>query len=392
MQSQKDDVSKKRCPLEGIKILDLSTQVPGPYCSMLLADLGADVIKIENTDDIGDQTRLLPYLFNNVNRNKKSICLNLKLSAAQKIFYKMAEKADVIIEGFRPAVCKKLNIDYTAIKEINSRILYCSITGYGQEGPYKNKPGHDINYLGYSGLLSLEGDLKESSKVSAIPLADLAGSMFAATSILAALIHREKTGVGQYLDVSMTSAVFSLIGASISAGFINEKESESLYIPHYGVFKTKDDKFLTLGIIHEEHFWKNLCSVIDMGDLAGLDLFNRIARRHEIIARLQNIFITLNRSEWISILDDVDVPCGPAYSIEESYSDPQMLHRQSVWEMNQVPEGKMKLRAFPVNFSESATRKDLPPPAQGMHTRDIMRNLGYADIEIDRLLKEKVIK
>jgi formyl-CoA transferase len=129
MQSRKDDVSKKHCSLEGIKILDLSTQVPGPYCSMILADLGSDVIKIENTDAIGDQTRFLPYLFNQVNRNKKSICLNLKLSEAQKIFYKLAEKADVIIEGFRPGVCRKLNIDYTKIKEINSRILYCSITG-----------------------------------------------------------------------------------------------------------------------------------------------------------------------------------------------------------------------------------------------------------------------
>jgi len=392
MQSRKDDVSKKRCPLEGIKILDLSTQVPGPFCSMILADLGADVIKIENTDAIGDQTRLLPYLFNQVNRNKKSICLNLKLSEAQKIFYKLAEKADVIIEGFRPGVCRKLNIDYTTIKEINPRILYCSITGYGQEGPYKNKPGHDINYLGYSGLLSLEGDLKESSKISAIPLADLAGSMFAAMSILAALIQRDKTGIGQYLDVSMTASAFSLIGASISAGLKDEKESESLYIPHYGVFKTKDDKFLTLGIIHEEHFWKNLCSVIDMGDLAELDLFNRIARRHEIIARLQNTFITLNRNEWIIILDDADVPCGPAYSIEESYYDPQILHRQSVWEMNHAPEGKMKLRAFPVNFSESVTRKDLPPPPQGMHTQEIMLDLGYAKEEIDRLMKEKVIK
>lgn len=391
MQSNKVQASKK-CPLEGIKILDLSTQVPGPYCSMLLADLGAEVIKIENTDDVGDQTRLLPCLFNNVNRNKKSICLNLKLSEAKKIFYQMVEKADVIIEGFRPGICKKLNIDYPVIRKINSQILYCSITGYGQEGPYRGKPGHDINYLGYSGILSLEGNLNEYSKMPPIPLADLAGSMFAAVSILAALIQRDKTGIGQYMDVSMTAAVFSLMGASLSAGFLDRKGNESLYIPHYGVFKTRDDKFLTLGIVHEEHFWKNLCSVIEMGDLAELDLFNRIARREEITARLQNSFMTKNLHEWIKILNDADIPCGPVYNIEDSYADPQIVHRKSFFEINHAIEGKMKLRGFPVKFSEFTIRQDLPPSDPGMHTREIMHSLGYAENEIDQLLKEKVIK
>lgn len=392
MQSNRNQGRKKRYSLEDIKILDLSTQVPGPYCSMLLADLGAEVIKIETTDNVGDQTRLLPDLFNNVNRNKKSICLNLKSSKAKKIFYQMAEKADVIIEGFRPGVCKKLNIDYPVIRKINSHILYCSITGYGQEGPYRGKPGHDINYLGYSGILSLEGDLNEYSKMPAIPLADLAGSMYAAVSILAALIQRDKTGIGQYMDVSMTAAVFSLMGASISAGFLDKKGNESLYIPHYGIFKTRDDKFLTLGIVHEEHFWKNLCSVIEMGDLAVLDLFNRIARREEITARLQNSFMTMNLDEWIKILNDADIPCGPVYNIEESYADPQIVHRKSFFEMDHAIEGKMKLRAFPVNFSEFTTKQDPPPSIPGMHTKDIMHKLGYSEEEICELVKENVVK
>ncbi|MFA5321730.1 MAG: CaiB/BaiF CoA-transferase family protein [Smithella sp.] len=387
---QEKENQNKRYQLEGIKILDLSTQVPGPYCSMLMADLGADVIKIENTAG-GDQARLLPYLFNNVNRNKKGISLNLKSSEAKAIFYKMAEKADVILEGFRPGVCKKLNIDYDAIKKINPRVIYCSITGYGQEGPYRDKPGHDINYLGYSGLLSLEGDFNNYSKMPAIPLADLAGSMFAAVSILAAVVHREKTGSGQYIDVSMTAAVFSLIGASLSAGFQGQSGSESLYIPHYGLFKTRDEKFITLGIVHEEHFWKNLCSVIDMADLAGLDLFNRIAKREEIIARLNNSFITKNLDEWIKILSSADVPCGPVYSIEESYSDPQTVHRNSVFEINHPVEGKIKLREFPVVFSESITKRNSPPPAPGMHTVEILHSLGYIDEEIAALIREKIV-
>jgi crotonobetainyl-CoA:carnitine CoA-transferase CaiB-like acyl-CoA transferase len=391
MQTYENQKNKRCHPLEGIRILDLSTQVPGPYCSMLLADLGAEVIKIENPDG-GDQSRLLPFLFNSINRNKKSISLNLKSSGAKEIFYRMAEKADVILEGFRPGVCKKLKIDYEAIKEINPQIIYCSITGYGQDGPYMDKPGHDINYLGYSGLLSLESDLNTYSKMPGIPLADLAGSMFAAVSILTALIHRGKTGFGQYIDVSMTASVFSLMSASITAGFQGQNGSESLYIPHYGLFKTRDEKFITLGIVHEEHFWKKLCSVIDMGDLAGLDIFNRIEKREAIITLLKNSFLTRNLGEWITILNDADIPCGPVYTIEESYSDPQIAHRNSVFEMNHPSEGKIKLRAFPVIFSESITKKDTPPPVPGMHTSEILHGLGYTEEEISKLTKEKIVK
>jgi crotonobetainyl-CoA:carnitine CoA-transferase CaiB-like acyl-CoA transferase len=391
MQAHKDQNNKRCYPLAGIKILDLSTQVPGPYCSMLLADFGAEVIKIENIAG-GDQSRLLPFLFNGINRNKKSISLNLKSSDAKGIFYKMAEKADVILEGFRPGVCKKLNIDYEAIKEINPQIIYCSITGYGQDGPYRDKPGHDINYLGYSGLLSLESNLNTYSKMPGIPLADLAGSMFAAVSILTALIHRDKTGIGQYIDVSMTASVFSLIGASMTSGFQGQSGSESLYIPHYGLFKTRDEKFITLGIVHEEHFWKNLCSVIDMGDLTGLDLFNRIAKREEISNRLQNSFLTRNLDEWLVILNDADIPCGPVYTIEESYSDPQVVHRGSVFEINHPTEGKIKLRAFPAIFSESIIKKDILSSVLGMNTSEILHSLGYTEEEISKLTKENIVK
>lgn len=390
MQTQENQINNRCRPLEGIRILDLSTQVPGPYCSMLLADLGADVIKIENTDG-GDQARLLPYLFNSINRNKKSIALNLKSSEAKEIFYKMAREADVILEGFRPGVCRKLLMDYSAIKEINPRIIYCSITGYGQDGPYRDKPGHDINYLGYSGLLSMEGDLNTYSKMQAIPIADLGGSMFAAISILAALIHRGRTGAGQYIDVSMTASVFSLIGASLASGLQGQPGSESLYIPHYGLFQTGDKKFLTLGIVHEEHFWKRLCSVIDMGDFSELDLFSRVAKREEITTHLRNAFSRKNLGEWLTLLNNADIPCGPVYDIEESYSDPQMAHRGSVLEINHPSEGKIKLREFPAVFSESITRQNTPPPAPGMHTTEILRGLGYTEEEIAGFIGNKIV-
>lgn len=390
MQEDKNVCDNQSYSLKGIRILDLSTQVPGPYCSMLLADLGAEVIKIENPDG-GDYSRLLPYLFNGVNRNKKSIALNLKSAEAKTIFHKMAKGADIIIEGFRPGVSRKLGIDYETIKKINPQIIYCSITGYGQDGPYRDKPGHDLNYLGYSGLLSLEQDLNTFSRMPGIPVADIAGSMFAAVSILAAFINKGKTGVGQYIDVSMTDGVFSFISSSIPAGLQGQRDGGSLHIPHYGIFKTKDEKYITLGIIHEEHFWKKFCSIVDMGNLAELDLFHRLDKRDEIHDRIRQCFVLKTLDEWLVILDEADVPCGPAYNIEESYADPQVQCRGSVFEIDHPDQGRIKLRGFPVIFSESKTKRDIPPPALGMNTEEILKELGYTNGEISELIAKKII-
>jgi crotonobetainyl-CoA:carnitine CoA-transferase CaiB-like acyl-CoA transferase len=376
--------------LHGIKIVDLSIQIPGPYCSMILADLGAEVIKIEQPG-IGDFARALPHLFNGINRNKKSMILELKALKGKDILYKLAEHADIVLEGFRPGVAKKLGIDYATLKGINPRIIYCSISGYGQDGPYKNISGHDINYQGVSGLLSLTDDLKASADLSSVPLADIAGSMFAAISILTALINRAKTDTGQYIDVSMAAGVFSWVGASLFTALKGLNNSESLYIPHYGIFKTKDDKFITLGIIHEQHFWENLCSVIELGGMRNLNLMERIARREEVLRALQSAFMTKTREEWISLLHEADVPCGPVLTIEESFSDPQIMHRNMTFEMEHPVEGTIKQRAFPAIFSDTRLQKNVPPPLYGQHTDEILTGLGYAKDEIKKLREEKVV-
>lgn len=376
--------------LSGIKIVDLSVQIPGPYCSMVLADLGAEVIKIESFG-VGDFARFLPHLFNGLNRNKKSVILELKSAKGKDILYKLVEQADIVLEGSRPGVATRLGVDYSTLKGINSRIIYCSITGYGQDGPYKTISGHDINYQGVSGLLSLTADLKARADLSGLPLADIAGSMFAAISILAALVNRKKTGIGQYIDVSMAAGVFSWVGASLLTALKGLNNSESLYLPHYGIFKTKDDKFITLGIIHEEHFWKNLCTVIDLGEMKNLNLMERVARRQEILSALQSAFKTKTREEWISLLHETDVPCGPVLTIEESFSDPQIRHRNMVFEMEHPVEGKIKQRAFPARFSDMQLKQDVPPPLYGQHTDEILRGLGYSKDDIKKLREEKVV-
>lgn len=378
------------CALDGIRILDLSIQIPGPYGSMILGDLGAEVIKVEQPG-VGDFARLLPSLFNGINRNKKSMIVDLKSPRGRAIVHKLAEHADVVLEGFRPGVAQKLVIDYAILKRINPRIIYCSITGYGQDGPYKNISGHDLNYQGISGLLSLTEHLQASADLSGIPLADIAGGMFAAISILSALIHRGKTGRGQYIDVSMTAGLFSWISTSLLAVFREMNDGQSLYIPHYGIFKTKDDRFITLGIIHEEHFWQNLCAVIDLDTMKDLDLMARIARRDEILSALQKTFMTKTREEWISILNKADVPCSPVLTIEESFADPQIRRRKMIFEQEHPVEGQITQRAFPARFSDAPLKQDVPPPLYGHHTDEILRELGYKEDDIRKLREEKVI-
>jgi crotonobetainyl-CoA:carnitine CoA-transferase CaiB-like acyl-CoA transferase len=376
--------------LHGIKIVDLSIQIPGPYCSMILADLGAEVIKIEQPG-VGDFARVLPHLFNGINRNKKSVILELKSPKGKEILYKLVEHADIVLEGFRPGVAKKLGIDYATLKGINPRIIYCSISGYGQDGPYKNISGHDINYQGVSGLLSLTEDLKASADLSGLPLADIAGSMFAAISILAAIVDHTKSGTGQYIDVSMTAGIFSWVGTSLFTAFKALNNSESLYIPHYGIFQTKDNKFMTLGIIHEQHFWENLCAVIDLGEMKNLNLTERIARREEVLSALRSAFLIKTREEWLSLLHEADVPCSPVSTIEESFSDPQIRYRQTVFEMEHPVEGTIKQRAFPARFSDMQLQQDVPPPLYGQHTDEILTDLGYTKDDIKKLREEKVV-
>ncbi|MCG2775009.1 MAG: CoA transferase, partial [Desulfobacterales bacterium] len=223
--------------LSHIKIIDLSELVAGPYASMLLGDLGAEVIKVERVGQ-GEANRALGQeFFNGVNRNKKSLCLDLKSKQGQEIFHRLSATSDIILEGFRPGVVKRLGVDYETIKSMNSRIIYCSISGFGQDGPYRERPGHDINYMGVAGALSINGWLEPPPTLA---ISDVASSLFAVTSILAALMERERTGEGQYIDISMTDVLVSLVGAFCGEYYTNHPKMEFNFTlgGSYGVFKT----------------------------------------------------------------------------------------------------------------------------------------------------------
>ena len=269
--------------LEGIKVLDLTRVGPGPFCTMILGDLGAEVVIVATPPVIGErQAGVVPpptdeagrreAVYGAVNRNKKSIGLNLRSEEGRHIFYQLAEEADVIVEGFRPGVVKRLGVDYEAIKKINPRIICCSITGYGQDGPYRDLPGHDINYISIAGALNLIGEAGGRPVIPLNLVADYGGGgMSAVIGILSALIARDKTGKGQYVDISLVDSVISLltdiIGGYFQQGVVPKRGGGAVggAYPYYNVYETKDGKFVTIGCM-EPWLWENLCREIGKED------------------------------------------------------------------------------------------------------------------------------
>lgn len=371
-------------PMEGIRVLDLSQLFPGPYCTMILADLGAEVIKVEPLRT-GDYARFFSFFFNQINRNKKSIALNLKDTRAQEIFHRLAEKADVVVEGFRPGTATRLGVDYDTLKAINPRLIYCSISGFGQDGPYLKRPGHDINYMSIGGALGLTRDRDNRPMVLGVEIVDITSGLNAAIGILAALLARDKTGEGQFIDISMLDVTVSLIpmeaGYCLGAG---EPPPEAALnaLPHYGVFETADGEYLVLGIVHEDWFWKDLCDALQMGDLRELSTPERVGRREEIISRLKDIFSTRDLSEWLDLLAGYDIPFSKVNSVAEALSDPQVLHRNMVVD---IEGGDCRFVGSPLKLSKTPPRFEAPTPLLGEHTEALLKELGLEEAEIEEL-------
>ena len=392
--------------LKGIRVLELAQIMAGPTCGLLLADLGAEVIKIEKTP-FGDDTRnFLPpdikgesAAFMMMNRNKKGIVLNLKDKDGIEIFKRMIKNSDVVLENFRKGTLDKLGVGYDVISKINPKIILCEISGYGRTGPYADKGGFDLVAQGMSGLMSITGESKEKPpmKVGA-PITDITAGLLAASGILAAIIHRNKTGEGQKVDTSLFEAgIVHTYWQSAIAGATGESpgplgSAHPLTAP-YQAFKTKD-KWITIGASNQ-NTWLKLIKAIDREDLQENEKFSSNLNRKKNLTELVEILTTVlskkTSSEWLKIFDNNGFPCGPINSITDMFKDPQTIDRQMILEVDNKKAGKSKAVGMPIKFSKSKTEKSKGAPNLGEHTKEIMISFGYKEKEIEDFYSRKII-
>jgi len=390
-------------PLTGMKILDLSRLLPGPYCSLMLGDLGADVLKIEDPK-LGDYMRWWGPRVNKqsafflmVNRNKKSMKLNLKTDWGRDIFFRLVRQHDVLLEGFRPGVMERLGLGYEALKEENPGLIYCAITGYGHTGPYRDRAGHDLNYLSLAGVLGTIGPKGGPPVIPGVQIADIGGgAMLAALGILAAYIARQETGKGQFIDVSMLDGSFAWLtvplGKTLADGE-DPKPGDSFLTGRYAcyrIYETKDGRYMGLGAL-EPQFWEAFCKLVNREDLVGYQFAEGEKQTH-LISEVSGIFKEKTRQEWIGFLKDTDCCCEPVNSVSEALMDSQLLAREMILEADHPTEGRLKQIGIPVKFSETPGSLRLAPPNHGEHTREILKGLGYEDGEISDMEKEGVIE
>ena len=381
--------------LEGIKVLDLSRLLPGPFASMILADFGADVIKLEEPQ-VGDPARWAAEsggespLFAAVNRNKRSLTLNLKEPRGLEVFHRLVAQVDVVLESFRPGVTERLGVDYKRASEVNPTIIYCSLTGYGQDGPLAGRSGHDINYIALAGALGLTVDDKGKPTIPGLQVADMAGALMAVIAIQAALIARARTGRGQYIDLSMTDTVLSLMPVFAAGYFAGRPESPDKRYeltgarPYYGVYRTKEGRYMALGAL-EPKFWENFCTAVNRPDLKRRQ-FDEGKKREEVFNSLRRMFGSKTQAEWCEVFAGHDACCEPVLSFGEAVTHPNTAARQMV---GREGDGGQRLNN-PAKFSASPTGPYRPAPALGEHTGEILREFGFSEQESQQLARRGV--
>jgi len=390
-------------PLSHIKVLDLTRFLAGPFCAMLLADMGAEVIKIE-TPDHGDDARYQGVViegesgyFVGMNRNKKGLTLDLKAPEGKKIFLRLAEKADVVVENFRPGVMRNLGLDYETLKKVNPGLVYCGISGFGKDGPHALRPAFDFIAQGISGFMSLTGFPDREPVRTGIPISDSVAGIYGAYGILVALMGRQRTGRGQEVQTSLVDAMISVMSLQADWYFHTGKVAPRAGNDHpvgspYGTFKALDG-YINIAPAGQP-MWERLAQALGLKDLISDPRFatNDVRRenRKELNGIINQITSRKTMKEWIEYLNREGVPCGPIHDLAQTFEDPQVKHQQMMLELQQ-PTVKMKVLGFPVKMSETPARISRPSPQLGEHSEEILKTLGYSPDEIRELKEKRVI-
>jgi crotonobetainyl-CoA:carnitine CoA-transferase CaiB-like acyl-CoA transferase len=392
-------------PLDDVFVVDLSRILSGPVCTMILADMGAHVIKIE-PPPTGDDSRQWgpPFIggistyFLSVNRNKKSLGLNLRTAEGCRILWKLIERADVLIENFRPGVLDKLGFGYEAVAKGNPRTVYCSISGFGHTGPYRDRPGYDVIAQGESGVMDLTGYPDGPPAKLGTSLADIVAGVYACNGICLALLARHKTGTGQLVDVSLLDAMVSTLTYHALIYLSTGKSPSRAGTKHpsivpYEMFQAKDG-FVNIAVTNQKQ-WENFCSVLRFPDIAHDPRFEtmkaRLANYSDLRPMIDRMVSKMTRAEVIAMMSEVGIPAGPINTVGEALEDPQVYAREMVRELTHPDYGPLKVLGIPIRLSGTPGELGSAPPKFGEHNEEVLRGLGFGQDEIARLAESGVI-
>ena len=383
--------------LEGLRVLDVTQYMAGPFCSMLLADLGADVIKIEPPS--GDSTREMPGVvgtdspaFNAVNRGKRSLVLNLKTTAGREVLKRLAQSSDILVENYRPAAMKALGLNYETLAVMNPRLIYASVSGYGQTGPYRNKGGFDLIAQGFSGLMSITGEPGRPPAKTGVPLTDLGAGLFTLVGILAAVHYRSRTGVGQHVDTSLVEAGIALSiweateyfsGAGIPAPL---GSAHRMTAPYQAIRCA--DGYITIGAGNDRLF-RRFCELLGCPDWSNAPEFadnsNRVRNKAALAANIEEITVRKPRDHWLALLESKDIPCGPINNYAEVFADPHIVAREMILETDHPVLGRLKTLGSPIKLSATPPNPRRRAPLLGEHTDEVLAQMGFSSTEIQAL-------
>ena len=389
--------------LEGIRVLDATQVMAGPFCTMLLGDLGADVVKVEPPE--GDTTRTMAGSrgtespgFWSINRNKRGIVLNLKDDRGRQIFRSLAARADILVENYRPGVMDGLGLGYAELRKINPRLVYASISGFGATGPYASRGGFDLVAQGMSGIMSVTGEAGQAPVKCGVPLTDLTAGLLGLQAILAAYVHRQRTGEGQHIDTSLLEAGIALSIWESAQYFSGGGTPEAMGSAHrmfapYQAIRCADG-YINLGAANTRT-WERLARALGRPDLVGRPEYataeERVRNRQRLAEEIEAVTATQPRAHWLTLLEEAGIPCGPILDYEEVFADPHVRERGMVQEIDHPEAGRIRVVGPAVKLSETPASVRRPSPLLGEHTAEILREIGVTDAEIEALAASGVV-